>query len=345
MAQNSKITLKDIAQKTNFSVTTVSRVLSGRASKFRISKKTEEIIFAAAKEENFTPNQIAMSLRTSKTYTIGLIIPDITNPFFANIAQQIEQEARNDNYAIILSNSSESTTNEIKSVQTLQNRDVDGFIISPVGKESEHIKSLYENNKPVVLIDRYFPGLTIPYVATDNYKGAFEAVSYLIKTGHKKIACIQGFEASLTSQERTRGYKDALKSGNIPVKNYFLQGEGFDIENGYLSTKLLLNQSNIPTAIFAQGNLIALGAISAMKEEGYKIPDDISLISFDDQPYAAYLSTPLTTIKQRSSEIGKIAIRMLLEQIEHGQPKESKSILLPPSMVFRDSVKIIRNPR
>jgi len=336
-----KTTLKDIAKQLDLTATTVSRVLSGRAAKYRISKNTEEKVLSAAKKANFTPNQIARSLRIRKTYTIGLIVPDIANPFFSTIAQIIESEARKEDYAIILCDSSENTSIEIKCVDLLESRDVDGLIISPVGKENGHISNLFEKNRSIVLIDRYFPNLKIPFVASDNYRGAFEAVNHLIECGHNKIACIQGFVNTFTSQERLRGYKSALESKNIKVQDNFIKGNSFDMENGYLSTKLLLNQLCIPTAIFTHSNLIALGALSAIKEEGYKVPDDISIITFDDELYTASLSTPLSAVKQRSMEIGQIAVRMLMDQMEHGHPKTPERILLPTFIIHRDSVRII----
>jgi len=337
----SKITLKDIAYQLNLSITTVSRVLSGRAREFRISKSTEERVLSTAKKSNFSPNKIASALRTRKTKTIGIIVPDISNPFFATIAQNIEFEARKADYAIILCDSSDSTSTEINCIDVLQNRDVDGLIISPVGKQKEHIKRLYDQNTPLVMVDRYFPNLKIPYVGTDNYKGAFEAVNYLIECGHQKIACIQGLTYSSTCRERLKGYKAALEAKDIPVDEALIKGDNFDIKNGYLSTKLLLKQTSIPTAIFAQSNLIALGVLSAIKEEGYKIPQDISMIAFDEQTYSEFLSTPLSTIKQRIEEIGQISVRLLLDQMEKGCSKNSESVLLPPIIIHRNSVRIL----
>jgi LacI family transcriptional regulator len=223
----------------------------------------------------------------------------------------------------------------------LKSRGVDGFIIAPVGKKSEHIKSIFESNLPIVLVDRYFPDLPISFVASDNYKGAFDVVNYLISCGHRKIGCIQGIVESFTNQERLRGYKFALQSKNIPIYDNLIIGNGFDMENGYLSMKSLLDQPCIPTAIFAQSNLIALGAFMAIKEAGYKVPDDISMVAFDDQPYLAFLSTPLSTVKQHCNKIGQTAVQILMNQIERGNPKTLEQILLPCSLVHRDSVKKI----
>ena len=338
----SRTTLKDIAKQLNLTATTVSRAISGQARKYRISKNTERKILAAVKEVDFTPNQIARSLRMRKTHTIGLVVPDIANSFFSTIAQIIESEARAEEYAIILCDSGENSSIEIQCIDVLENRGVDGFIISPVGKQSDHIMDLFEKNSPIVLIDRYFPDLEIPFVASDNYGGAFEAVNHLIECGHRKIACIQGYVDSFVSQERLRGYKAALQSKNITVQEDFIKGDGFGMKNGYLATKSLLHQLSIPTAIFAQSNLIALGALAAIKEEGYKVPDDISMIAFDDQPYMAFLSTALSTVKQQSQEIGRIAVQTLMAQIKHGHPKTPEQILLPCSIIHRDSVRIIK---
>ncbi|MGH9992575.1 MAG: LacI family DNA-binding transcriptional regulator, partial [Nitrososphaera sp.] len=184
--------MKLIAERVGVSVPTVSRVLTGKAKQFRISKETAEAINKIAAELNYTPNKLASGLRLKRTQTLGLLIPDISNPFFASIARSIESSARRLGYSIILCDSEESTKLEAESLLLLQSRKVDGLLICPVGQESAHLISLLEKNVPVVFVDRYFPELKCPYVVSDNAKGAFEATSYLIENGHNAIACIQG---------------------------------------------------------------------------------------------------------------------------------------------------------
>ncbi|MBN2410913.1 LacI family DNA-binding transcriptional regulator [candidate division KSB1 bacterium] len=334
------ITLKTIAHQLGISESTVSRVLNGKASKYRISKKTEEIILKTAKELNFTPNPLARSLRLNKTNTIGLVIPDISNPFFSSIARNVEQEARKLGYSIILCDTEEDTDLEKESLELLELRKVDGLIISPVGQTFNYIKRIYNNGMPIVIIDRYFPDLDIPYVTSDNYKGAFEAISYLIDNGHRSIACIQGLTHTSPNNERVRGYREALLNYHLPVDEALIVGDSFGEQNGYLETKLLLkNEKNI-TAIFSVSNLISLGALRAIYEEGLRVPEDISIISFDDQPYSDYLATPMTTVTQKNKEMGQISIKLLINQIESKIRFSSKCVILPTKLIKRKSVKL-----
>ena len=336
--KNINITLKSIADHLNVSVTTVSRVLNGKSDTYRISKETRKRILIAAKELNYSPNQLARGLRLQKSHTIGYIIPDISNPFFSSIAKSVEKFARKSGYSILLCDSEENTELEISLLQLMLNRKVDGLIISPVGIEVQHLLELSRRKIPVVLLDRYFPELDFPFVTSDNYKGALEAVSLLIEYGHKRIACIQGLRKTSPNNDRVKGYIDAHKNNDLPIDQSLIVGDSFGEENGYIETKLLLKNKEIPTAIFAVSNLISLGAIRAITEEGLKIPDDISMISFDDQPYSRFLATPMTTVAQQSAQIGQIATKILMDQIESNTIIEHKGIFLPTSLILRDSV-------
>jgi len=332
-------TLKNVADYIGVSVSTVSRVLSGKASDYRISKETEENVRKAAEKLNYSPNQLARGLRLKKTNIIGLVIPDISNPFFASVARSIEIETRKVKYSIMLCDSQESTKIEIDSIHLLQSRKVDGLIICPVGQDYEHLKRLYNSGTPVVVVDRYFPQLKCPYVISDNYRGAVEAVSYFIENGHIVIACIQGILFTSVNDDRVRGYRDAHKKYNIPLDESLIVGDSFGERNGYIGAKILLNRAERPTAIFATSNLISLGALRAISEEDLKIPDDISMISFDDQAYSDYLSTPMTTVVQQKEEIGSIASKLLTDQIESGIRYNTKGVVLPTKLVIRESVK------
>ena len=337
--KSSNITLQSIADRLDVSVTTVSRVLNGKAERYRISKETQELINSAAKELNYSPNQLARGLRLKRTNTIGYIIPDISNPFFSSIAKSVEKSARKSGYSILLCDSEEDTKIEENLLQLMIDRKVDGLIISPVGIEVNHLRRIAQRNIPIVLLDRYFPELNLPFVTSDNYKGAFEAVNMLIEHGHRRIACIQGLVNTSPNNDRVRGYIDAHKTHDLSVDKKLIVGDSFGEENGYIETKLLLKQDNLPTALFAVSNLISLGAIRAISEEGLKIPDDISMVSFDDQPYSRFLSTPMTTVSQQNAQIGQIAIKLLIDQIQSNRQLEPKGIFLPTKLISRDSVK------
>ena len=204
-------TLKSLAHSIGVSATTVSRVLSGQARKYRISKQTEEVVLAEAARVDYAPNQVAKSLRLQKTNTLGLIVPDIANPFFGTLARHIESEAKKTDYSIILCDSNSSTIEEIEALRLLESRNVDGIIVSPVGQVGSHFEELYNKRKPIVVVDRYFEGMKLPYVTSDNYKASYEAVEYLIDNGHTNIACIQGLSDCLLNSDRANGYRDALK--------------------------------------------------------------------------------------------------------------------------------------
>ena len=339
MDKSKRATLKSIADQVGASVTTVSRVLSGQATRYRISKETEEGIRRAAEELHYAPNQLARGLRLKRTHTMGLVIPDISNPFFASIAKSIEIEAQKVGYSIMLCDSQESTKLEIDSLQLLQNRKVDGLIICPVGQDGKHLERLYNDDIPMVIIDRHFPQLKCPYVVSDNYKGAVEAVNHFIENGHRIIACIQGILHTSVNDDRVRGYRDAQKMHNISVDESLIVGDSFGERNGYIGAKLLLNRTSRPTAIFAVSNLISLGALRAISEEGLQIPDDISMISFDDQPYSDYLSTPMTTVAQPKTEMGDIAFKLLIDQIELNNRLDTNGVVLPTKLIKRESVK------
>ena len=334
-----RITLHTIAKQVGVSATTVSRVLSGQAARYRISKSTEETVLQTAAELGYLPDQQTRGLRLSRTSIIGLIIPDTSNPFFASLARSIENEARKSGYSIMLCDSQDSTKLEVDSIQILQGRKVDGFIICPIGQEHHHLDRLRHDGVPMVVVDRYFPDLKCPYIVSDNYNGSLEAVNYFIQNGHRSIACIQGLLDTSVNDDRLRGYRDAHEMHSIPVNESLIVGDSFGERNGYIGAKLLLNRTSRPTAIFACSNLTSLGAWRAITEEGLNIPEDISMISFDDQPYSDYLSTPLTTVAQQATEMGQIAFRMLIDQVEGKSNNETDGIVLPTKLIIRESVK------
>lgn len=332
--------IKDLAERVGLSVTTVSRVLNGKSDEYRISSETRTKVIDAAREFHYSPNRIARGLKLEKTETIGLIIPDISNPFFSSIAKIIELESRRFGYSLILCDSQDDITTENELINLMAERKVDGIILAPVGVNGSHIQGLLQRNIPIVVIDRYFPGTRIPYITTDNYKGAFMATEHFILNGHRRIACIQGLKGITSSTERVNGYKDALKKHKIPVNKNLVCGNDFGEENGYLQTLLLLNRKEPPTAIFALGNLISLGVLRAIYEKGLTIPEDISVITFDEQPYSAYLRSPMTTIEQPREKIAKMAVNLLFEAIQSGNGVDDQiAINLEPRIIYRDSVR------
>jgi LacI family transcriptional regulator len=333
-----KTNINDIAVKTGLSITTVSRVLNGKAEQYRIGEESLQKVHEAAKELNYIPNQFAANLRTGKSWTIALIIPSLNNPFFADLTSNINAEIRKFGYTTMIADCDENLEVEKMALQQMMSRNVEGLVIAPCGYQSDHIKHFYERGLAVVCIDRYFEDQEIPFVSTDNYSGAYNATKHLIENGHSMITCIQGVQHSTPNKLRVKGFIDAMEESGL--HDYIVTGDDFSLQNGYLETRLLLNQKQMPTAIFALSNTIALGCMKALKEMNIHIPDDISLITFDDHPYLDYLEVPLSCIDQPVNDISKIAVKFLFSQINKEEYK-NKQVLLKPQMKLKKSVKRI----
>ena len=329
-----KETLVSIAERSGCSISTVSRVLSGNAAKYRISQRTVARVTEEVKRCNYTPSLLAKGLRTNRTDTIGLLIPNIENSFFAGVAGVVIRESRNYNYKVVVVDTQEDERNEQDGLSALLARRVDGIVAAPCGSNSELFASVQEGGMPLVLIDRYLPDAgMLSYVTTDNYRGAVMATEYLLENGHRRIACIQGTPHSMPVRDRVRGFGDTLRAHGLGDR-IVVTGEDFSVQNGYLETKLALAREERPTAIFALSNLILLGVVKS----GLRIPDDISVVSFDDNMLFNYLDPAITCIGQPTDEIGTLAVKLLIRAIR--EPGAAPSHLhLPPSLIIRRSVR------
>lgn len=338
-----RITLKDIAEKTNLSLSTVSRILSGQAKKYRIKDETEEYVIHSAKELGFTQYKSNYRHQHFRNNTIGLIIPDISHHFLGDLAHRIIQQVKKIGFNILLCDSLEDTDREIEAIQLLLTKEIDGIIINPVGKESKHLQKIYLQGIPLVVVDRILPNISCSSVGVDNFQGSLEAMDYLIERGHQKIACIQRLPDSWINNERIRAYRQALKKHQIPINESFILGDRFGEKNGYLEVKQLLNTKNIPTAIFSLSYLTTIGALRALQEENLQVPQDMSIVGFDDLPLSEYFTVSITTVKQPVSEMAKMAVKLLMDQIESPVRKEAVTIKLQPSLIQRYSVRMLKN--
>lgn len=336
-------TLNDIAERAGVSVSTVSRVLNNKAAKYRISPETEAQIQRIAEELRYRPNHVARGLRLKTTHTLGLVAPDISNPFFATIIKRVQNVAHDFEYSLVVCNTDENLDLEVEHINLLYRKRVDGLIAMPVGQQAAHYHEWIEKGIPLVLLDRCFDELQVPSVMVDNYSGAYEAVSYLLEAGHRRIAFVQGLPGTHTNTERLRGYKAALRDHGVAIDDQFIVGGDFRQENGYIETKLLLTLEHPPTAVFATGDLITLGALQAIYEEGLEIPDDISLITFDDFDFAPFLRCPLTAVQQPKEMMGEVAVKLLIDTLRKPTP-EIKRIVLKPKLIVRDSVAALGEP-
>jgi len=331
------ITLKDIAKRAGVHPSTVSRILRGTET-LQVSEKTRERVLVIAKELNYTPNKLARAFRLKKTCSIGLIIPDISNSFFAGIVKSIETESYNSGYNLMICNTDEDQEKEIKFINDLINRGVDGLIIAPAQDTNEHILKLLNMEFPFVLIDRYFDGLETNAVISDNEDSAFNATVYLAKYGHKRIGFVSGRRKLYTIQKRMAGYRKAVKQLHLDSDEFLVAGDDFTICSGLEAALKMLTAPNPPTAILISGNMISVGVIEAISEIGASVPKDISLIGFTDSLFAPHLATPLTTIAHPLNEMGEKAFDILLRNMKSDQQLPSTKIIVKTKLCERSSV-------
>lgn len=329
-------TLADISSMTGYSISTISRVLNGKSNDYRISETAVKKILQAAKDLNFKPDLLAQSLCNRHTHTIGLLVPHINNPFFANIAKVVIREAWRNNYITMLIDTMEQQKVEDEALDALLLRHVDGVIMVPIGNNQLRLQEVNEK-LPLVLIDRYFEASPIPYVSTDNYTGAYKATRMLLEAGHRRILCLQGPRLSITSKERVRGFMSAMNEFGCGDRAY-IRGNDFSIQNGYMETKASMKDIK-PTALFTLSNTILMGSVKALNELDLSIPQDVSIISFDDNPSLSYFKPSVTCIAQPLEQIGVRALNMLLKVISGKKVKSE--ILLRPTIVKRDSIRIV----
>jgi LacI family transcriptional regulator len=329
-----RVTMKDVAELAGVSTTTVSHVINKTR---HVDESTRESVEFAMKELRYQPNYVARSLRSGETKTIGLIVPDASNLFFAEIARRIEDLGYQEGYSVILGNSDNDPDKQTNYINTLLAKQVDGVIFISSGGEAEDLELLSANNIPIVVADRDVPLSLADVVLLDNEKAGYEATRYLINLGHKCIACITGPSELSPSMSRVEGYKKALREVNIPYFEELIAVGDFRIKGGEIAMGSLLQQSCKPTAVFALNDMMAIGAMTAIRKAGLRIPDDISVIGFDDIELASAVTPTITTMAQPLDELSKNAIDLLIEQIR-GENREGNSrIILSAHLIERES--------
>lgn len=310
-----KVRLKDIAEKAGVSTALVSYVLNNKMTK-RINKDSAKKIRQVAKELNYQPNQIAKSLKSQKTYTIGLIIANIANPFFAQITRIIGDEARKKNYTLIIGNSDDDFNKSDELIQTFLNRQVDGIIITAVEKSENQIREIESKGIPVILIDRFFPNEQFNYITTDNYQATFDATQHLLDNGYKRIGFINHQTNLCHMQERARGYVEALqKNGNenILKREVSHEREGAEIAH---CVEALLKMEEPVDAIFFSTILLTINGLKHLMNKKISIPKDLAVVAFDKTNIYDLFAIPLTYVKQPLEKISKAAVKSLLELMD-----------------------------
>ncbi len=327
-------TIHDVARLAGVSIATVSAVLNKKGG---VSAELTDRVEKALVALDYQPHQLARGLKARRTQTIGVVIPDLTNTFFAEVARGAEDEARSRGYSLILCDSNEDGSMDRTNLYA---RRVDGVLLSP-----SHVMSgldrLSQRRFPIVFVDRIPPGFDGPAVVIDNFGGAYHATQHLISLGHTRIATIAGRQDFCNAIDRLEGFRKALQEAGLPLHDEYLQRGDFQLESGHRCGLHLLRLPRPPTAIFSCSNKMTLGLMSAVTELGLRCPENVSVLGFDDFDWAANFSPRLSTVAQPTHEMGHQAMRMLLDEIqnrEHGQNGNwNKRVMLKPELRIRNS--------
>jgi len=334
-----KITIKDIATKAEVSISTVSFVINGKGEKMGISAAVIKKVQEVADKLNYRPSMIATSLRTGKTRSIGLIVEDISNQFFADLARVIEDEAKNIDYRVFYCSTGDDDDRSEELIHSLLQANVDGFIITPTIKLEDKIELLLKLKKPVVLIDRYFPGQRVSHVVMDNYEAANSATKFLINKGFRNIAVINNTSEMIQMKLREDGYRDALKEEGIYDESLVLHMEYHTSEDARIASlvKFFKKNAKIDAVLFLT-NYMGLTGLMAFKDMGIRIPEDIAVISFDDHDSFKLHSPTITVIAQPIEEIGIKSIQLLMSQMTDMETFEVEKSLKKGKLLIRESV-------
>lgn len=327
--------LKDVAKKAGVSIATVSRVLNNNPNvNPEIVSKVKKII----KSLNYRPNRVAQRLRVKdgNRKLIGLLVPDIQNPFYVEVIRGVEEIAHRNDYAVLMGNFAQEEEKHDMYLNLMISESVDGLIVAPTHEKDSKVIGLIKNGFPIVCVDRGISDLEVDVVLVDNHKGAYDAVKHLIKAGHRKIAYLAGLQTIPTTIQRQQGFEEALKENNIPIRSEFIKFGDSKQESGQKLARELLLMKDPPTAFFTGNNLITLGALETIHNMNLKIPDQVAIVGFDDMPWSISLNPPLTAVSQPGYEIGKRATNMLLNRIAEPDRPHAK-VVLRTKLIIRNS--------
>jgi LacI family transcriptional regulator len=332
------MTLKRVAEIAGVSIATASRVLAGKGDAHRISAETVMAVRAAAERIGFRHSQVARSLKNGQSALIGVVVPDVSNPFFAAIAREVTLAAEAKGYSVLLADSREDDATERRLVAQVRDRRIEGLVVCPAGLEQEHLAALQDDGLPLVVVDRGFADGELTTVTSDHAAGARAIAAVLLKAGHRHIGVLQGRPGTLANDERLAGFKAALVAAGVRLPATHIRGEAFSEASGRAAASALLRAQPAITALFALSNQIALGALRAAADLGRVVPHDLSLVTFDDLPHADFLSPPLTTACQDVPALGRRAAELLLERIT-GKPRPRARLQrIPVTVIERASV-------
>lgn len=329
-------TVRDVARLAGVSAMTVSRFVNDRPG---VSAEARAKIEKAIAELDYAPSKVASSLISSKTQLLGMIVPDVSNPFFGPVVRGAEVIARKAGYRLLLCNSESDLKLERDYVADMVAHRVEGLIIAPVGEGSlNHLKRLVAQNFPVVTIDRHVRGLGCDSVALDNKSAAETLVAHIVSKGHRRIAFVTDAEDTSTGRERLAGYKQALRSAGIDYDDELVFRTSTDQMGGYRAMQQVMALAERPTAIFAVNNMTAIGVVEALHQASLDVPADFSLACFDDVAHLAILAPFLTVIDQPAEMMAEAATRMLLERISGEAGSKPRPVTFPGKLIVRSSV-------
>lgn len=339
-----KATIKDIAKEAGVSTAAVSLILNNKPC--RISEEKRKLVWEAAKQQNYVVNQAAKSLATRKSHMLALILPDIENTFFSSLAKQIENRCRREGYSLIIASSDDRRENDEKLLRVLESRGVDGIFLIPSMESLEHgeelLKELALLTMPYVMIDRTLPDTSCASVSFDHEQGGYLAVKYLLTQGHTRIGCVYRDDKAGSGKSRLDGYLRALEEYHIPVREEYLKKGDYRMESGYLAAQALLAEDC--TAVFVCNDMMTLGFLRRLYEEGCQVPRDYSIVSYDDTLTNYLLGLELTTVVQDIEMLAEEACRLLFgslggEKGTAGEQERLPRIILTPKLKVRGSVE------
>lgn len=328
------VTIKDIARRANVSVATVSHVIN--KTRF-VSDILQDRVKKAIEDLDYHPNIMAGSLRSRKTRVIGLIVPDNSNQLFAALSKSIEQVSSSFGYNVMLCNSSYDFEMELSCIEMLRSKKVDGLIIIPTMTSPDFLNQLVDNKLPVAILHHIIHGCRADSVIVNNIKGTYEATRHLIDLGHRHIGYIDRPVDLPHSIERLKGYRKALEEKGIKKEDYIIRCNGFNYINGSEAMQRLLKQKPKITAVLAFNDTIAIGAIRAINDKGFKVPDVVSVIGFDDIELCSFITPRLTTVHFPKHKIAKAAVDLLMKRIKNPEIEKSIKKVLPLHLIIRES--------
>ena len=327
--------LQEVAARAQVSIATVSRVLN---KSDKVVPETRAAVEAALRDLGYRPSRVARRLRmnTGHAHLVGLIIPDIQNPFYAEIARGVEDTAYAHHYAVMLCNSDEDPAKERFYLDVMQAESVDGLVLPPFSEDDAAVAAAVKSGVPVVCVDRSLAHVTTDLVEVDNYAGARAAMAHIFERGHERIGLIEGRSQVSTNRERRRGYVEALEAQGIAVRKELMRAGDFRQESGRVIAQELMGLKRPPTALFVGNNLMAVGALAGLRQAGKRVPEEVAVVGFDDLPWAEALDPPLTVVRQPAHEVGRQAMELLLKRIEEPE-RAPVTVRLRPELVVRRS--------